>query len=83
MVFGDRGASGVPFMEGTMAGERTWMRGGVGSPGLSGQVALIVTSGGMDEVKNRTMDNEVWKQGSEELDGIKAKEQTQSSTLMP
>lgn len=46
-------------------------------------MALIVTSGGMDEVKNRTMDNEVWKQGSEELDGIKAKEQTQSSTLMP
>jgi len=30
----------------------------------------------MDEIKNRTVDSEVYKQGSEEQDGIKAKEQT-------
>lgn len=42
---------------------------------------LSVISGGLDEVRNRTVNNGVWKQVSEEEDGIKAKEQdTQCST---
>ena len=36
----------------------------------------------MDEIKNRTVDSVVYKQGSEEQDGIKVKEQTQNSELM-
>lgn len=36
----------------------------------------------MDEIKNRTVDSVVYKQDSEEQDGIKAKEQTRNSALM-
>ena len=49
------------------------MRRAVASPGLSGRVVYSITSGGMGAVKNRTMDNEVCKQGSEEQDGIKSR----------
>lgn len=53
-----------------------------GEPALSGRVVLsIPLEGGMNEVRGRTMNNEVGQQGSEEQGEIKAKEQdTQLST---
>lgn len=56
------------------------MWGWVGSPSLSGRVALSLTSGESDEDRNRRMNNEVCKRG-EEQDGIQVEEQdTQFST---
>lgn len=53
----------------SMAGGKTGMRGEVGSPGLCGWVVLSITFGQTDEVRNRTMNKEVCKQGSEEQPG--------------
>lgn len=39
--------------------------------------------GGIDEVRNRTMNNEVCKKGSEEPGEIKARSRTHSLILMP